>query len=234
MMLKTAEPIPLRVIDLRGAHPRVAPSSVLADPSGRRARRLRIAGRAVASLFLLWLCGLVLAGLGLLPVSDVPLAGAIRVAEEPAQPSRLATPLPPSRADMRPARPLPSAGAAVHGAQGGAGAHGAPAHAGSGAGARHGRLRDGTIARGRPSTRGTHTSSAPHATPTASHTGQPSTATPTSSSSGTKTKTGRGRGHTTASPGAGGRGRSTSTHGASGSAPGHDPKRPTGHGSTSG
>src|SRR4051794_4045981 len=72
-----------RVIDLRGQGPGAAGAPVLADPSGRRARRLRAAGRLVGVLFLLWLCGLVLAGIGLLPAGGLPLGTALRPAQAP-------------------------------------------------------------------------------------------------------------------------------------------------------
>src|SRR5215210_5139751 len=98
-----------RVIDLRGLRAPAEAPSVLADPSGRRARRLHAAGRVVGSLLLLWLCGLVLAGLGLLPVSDVPLAGTIRPADEPAKLSEIPSTARPSDDDLRPARTLTDA-----------------------------------------------------------------------------------------------------------------------------
>jgi hypothetical protein len=95
------------VVDLRGRQPVPAPAPVLADPSGRRARLLRRGGRVVAIVFLAWLIGLVLAGLGILPSGAVPLSqfagasppalsGPIHVAAVP-------------RADLAPARPLRSA-----------------------------------------------------------------------------------------------------------------------------
>ncbi len=40
-------------------------------------RVLAAGGRAVALVFLLWLAGLVLAGLGILPTGDVPLGRAL-------------------------------------------------------------------------------------------------------------------------------------------------------------
>ena len=77
--------IPVRVTDLRG---RVSPgpiAPVLVDPTGRRARQLRLVGRMLASVLLLWLCGLVLGGVGLLPLPNVPLGQGLRVAQEPAR-----------------------------------------------------------------------------------------------------------------------------------------------------
>jgi len=75
---------PARVTDLRG---RVSPgpiSPVLVDPTGRRARQLRVVGRVLASVLLLWLCGLALGGIGLLPLPNVPGGDGLRVAQEPA------------------------------------------------------------------------------------------------------------------------------------------------------
>lgn len=64
------------IIDLRGSDPSSAGAGfgVLADPTGRRGRRLRRVGRAVAVLFAGWLAALALAGLGLLPGVGIPLA----------------------------------------------------------------------------------------------------------------------------------------------------------------
>jgi len=48
-----------------------------------------VVGRMLASVLLLWLCGLVLGGVGLLPLPGVPLGAGLRVAQEPAAiPSR--------------------------------------------------------------------------------------------------------------------------------------------------
>src|SRR6476619_3353274 len=95
-----------RVIDLRGRGPKAVVDPVLADPSGRRARRLRAAGRLVGMLFLLWLGGLALAGIGLLPAGQLPLGEAIKPSQAPppltAAPRASRTPV----ADRRPARPL--------------------------------------------------------------------------------------------------------------------------------
>ena len=67
----------VRVIDIRGTRLRPVVTPVLADPSGVRARRLARAGRAIAVVCLLWLVGLGLAGIGLLPADDLPLGRAI-------------------------------------------------------------------------------------------------------------------------------------------------------------
>src|SRR5947209_16273664 len=74
-----------RVTDLRGRRTSRASAPILADPSGRRARRLRVAGRVVALLFLAWLSGLVLAGVGLLPIANIPLGASLETAVRPAR-----------------------------------------------------------------------------------------------------------------------------------------------------
>src|SRR4051795_378676 len=112
-------------VDLRGSGS-PAYGAVLADPSGRRAARLRRLGLAVAVVFLLWLFGLVLAGLGLIPLSDLPLG---QVVDRSAQPPELPAsthPAPPKQSDLAPARPAATP-AAVHAtrAQAGAPADGA-------------------------------------------------------------------------------------------------------------
>jgi hypothetical protein len=99
-------------IDLRGEGG-PAPTAVLADPTGRRAALLRTAGRVVGLLFVLWFCGLVLAGLGLLPVSDLPLGHSLAPAAQPKKLTALPRPRQPSRRDLRPARALPTTSAAV-------------------------------------------------------------------------------------------------------------------------
>ncbi|HET9102752.1 MAG TPA: hypothetical protein VFN55_05310 [Solirubrobacteraceae bacterium] len=91
------------ILDIRGAGVPAAGSPVLADPSGRRRRALTRAGRAVAVVFLLWLLGLTLAGLGVLPANDVPLAGRL-VTPTPAPLAAMPTPRPPSASDLAPAR----------------------------------------------------------------------------------------------------------------------------------
>lgn len=101
------------VQDVRGT-PSSAPGAVLADPSGRRARRLRAIGRIVGALFLLWFACLVLAGLGLLPASGIPFAssvgpGAAQPRKLPAVPRPEAT----SRADLAPARAAAATAAAA-------------------------------------------------------------------------------------------------------------------------
>ena len=72
---------PTRVTDLRGRSPATA-DPILVDPTGRRARRLRVGGRLLAVVFSIWLCALVLAGLGAFPV-DLPLSGAVGAGHPP-------------------------------------------------------------------------------------------------------------------------------------------------------
>src|SRR5205085_569518 len=50
-------------------------TAVLEDPTGRRRRRMRIAGGVLATLLTGWLLVLLLGGLGITPVADLPLAG---------------------------------------------------------------------------------------------------------------------------------------------------------------
>jgi hypothetical protein len=126
----TAADPAFRVTDLRGAS-RVASagaatsptnsSSVLEDPTGRRRRWLRIAGRTVTVALVAWLLLLVLGGLGIVPSAWIPLDGALgppRVAVLRHPPAVK----PPSRAEARPARPAPG-----RSASGGVAASGAPA-----------------------------------------------------------------------------------------------------------
>jgi hypothetical protein len=93
------------IVDLRGRQPAVAAAPVLADPSGRRAQALARLGRVVAALFLAWLVGLMLAGLGILPASDLPLGHAL-APQSPPTLSHVPRPVAPSAADLLPARPL--------------------------------------------------------------------------------------------------------------------------------
>lgn len=77
--------------------------AVLEDPTGRRARWMRRAGRVVFVVFMAWLLAIVLAGLGLIPGSGIPLTHALRPSTGPPP---LATPprtRQPPVADLRPA-----------------------------------------------------------------------------------------------------------------------------------
>ena len=80
-------------------------SSVLEDPTGRRARWLRRAGRCVFLLFLGWLLAIVLGGLGLMPVTGIPLVHVLRPSQGPPSLAKLPRPRQPSAADLRPAVP---------------------------------------------------------------------------------------------------------------------------------
>lgn len=64
---------------------------VLADPSGRRRRRLAVAGRAATGLLGLWLVALTLGGLGLQPLAGLPVVGALGTGEAapPVLPARV-------------------------------------------------------------------------------------------------------------------------------------------------
>jgi hypothetical protein len=80
-------------------------SSVLEDPTGRRARWLRRAGRLVFLLFLGWLLAIVLGGLGLMPATGIPLVHVLRPSQGPPPLAKLPRPRQPSAADLRPAVP---------------------------------------------------------------------------------------------------------------------------------
>ncbi|MEA2375028.1 MAG: hypothetical protein QOD53_1491 [Thermoleophilaceae bacterium] len=213
-----------RVTDLRGTVVPLVPAAILADPTGRRARRLRLAGRIVASILLIWLCGLVLAGLGLLPVDDVPLGGALKPASEPAGLAVKPVPRPPTRSDLLPARPLTGGSPGTRGATvaGRATARRVAGLASPGGG----RRRSGSGRSAHPGS----TAAAPRpgsAAAPAIQTGQgaQTSATPPRGTG----QNGRGQGST---HGGGKSGSSTTTTapGSSDSAPGHDPTRTTGHG----
>ena len=78
---------------------------VLEDPSGRRALRLRQAGRVVFVVFLVWLIAIVLGGLGLAPVPGIPFAHVLRPSTGPPPLARLPLPKQPAPADLVPALP---------------------------------------------------------------------------------------------------------------------------------
>jgi hypothetical protein len=71
--------------------PAILPYQVLADPTGRRRRRLAIAGRVATTALGLWLVVLILGGLGLQPLAGLPLAGRLgaREAAPPTLPERV-------------------------------------------------------------------------------------------------------------------------------------------------
>jgi hypothetical protein len=80
-------------------------TSVLEDPTGKRARWLRRGGRVVFLLFLAWLLAIVLGGLGLMPVAGIPLTKTFRPSQGPPVLANVPKPRQPSRADLRPAVP---------------------------------------------------------------------------------------------------------------------------------
>jgi hypothetical protein len=82
------------------------PPRALEDASGRRLRRLRWIGRAVALLFLLWFAAILLGALGVGPTRRVPLGHVLRPAAGPSPVGRLPTPRPPAPADLVPALPV--------------------------------------------------------------------------------------------------------------------------------
>lgn len=103
----------VRVVDIRGRRVAAVVTPVLADPSGVRARRLARLGRGVACLCLLWLLGLGLAGIGILPARDLPLD---RVLAAPGPEKRAAAPAPrPRRLDLASERTATSGAVAVAG-----------------------------------------------------------------------------------------------------------------------
>ena len=94
-----------RVSDLRGSAAAEPVAAVLEDPTGRRRRRLRFAGRMVAAALTLWLVGLVLGSVGLSPVPGIPFTHVLRPASPPPAVKHLRTPVQPSAADLKAAAP---------------------------------------------------------------------------------------------------------------------------------
>ena len=78
-------------------------SPVLEDPTGRRARWYRRAGRFVSLLFLAWLLAIVLGGLGLIPVAGIPFAHVLQPSQGPPVLAKPPQPRQPSASDLRPA-----------------------------------------------------------------------------------------------------------------------------------
>jgi hypothetical protein len=80
-------------------------SAVLEDPTGRRARWLKRAGRGVSLLFLVWLLAVVLGGLGLIPVAGIPFTHVLQPSQGPPVLTKLPQLRQPSASDLRPAVP---------------------------------------------------------------------------------------------------------------------------------
>jgi hypothetical protein len=167
----------MEIVDLRGRHAVIAAAQVLADPSGRRARMLRRAGRVIAVVFLLWLFGLILAGLGILPAGSVPLAPSVSPSAPPSL-THAPSLTQPTAADLKPALPasarlastaLPGAAAATHTTAGRLAGQGQRGSGGSGSGAgRHG---SGPSGQQNPTTLGASGASGPTGTGTPASTG---------------------------------------------------------------
>lgn len=66
--------------------PAIVRHQILADPTGRRRRRLAIAGRVATTALGLWLVVLILGGLGLQPLAGLPIVGDLG-AGKPAPPA---------------------------------------------------------------------------------------------------------------------------------------------------
>ena len=81
------------------------PRRALEDASGRRLRRMRWIGRAVALVFLLWFAAILLGALGVGPAGRVPFGSALRPSPGPPPLRRLPPPRQPTPADLVPARP---------------------------------------------------------------------------------------------------------------------------------
>jgi hypothetical protein len=85
------------------------PPRALEDASGRRLRRMRWIGRAVALLFLVWFAAILLGALGVGPTGRVPFGRALHPGPVPAPLHRLPPPRQPTPADLVPARPAATA-----------------------------------------------------------------------------------------------------------------------------
>jgi hypothetical protein len=85
------------------------PPRALEDASGRRLRRMRWIGRAVALVFLAWFAAILLGALGVGPTGRVPFGRALRPGPVPAPLQRLPPPRQPAPADLVPARPAAAA-----------------------------------------------------------------------------------------------------------------------------
>lgn len=94
--------------------PRAPPRRVLEDASGRRLRRMRWAGRAVALFFLMWLAIVILGGLGVGPATHLPFGKVLRPSTGPPPLPHTLRPRKAAPADLVPALPA-AASSATHG-----------------------------------------------------------------------------------------------------------------------
>jgi hypothetical protein len=83
--------------------------AVLEDATGRRGRWMRRLGRVTTLLVFGWLAVLVLGGLGLAPVADLPFAEALRPSNGPEPLAAAPKPRRPTSDDLRPALPAATA-----------------------------------------------------------------------------------------------------------------------------
>jgi hypothetical protein len=81
-----------------------APRRVLEDPSGRRLRGMRWAGRAVSLFFAIWLALVILGGVGVGPAAHVPFGSALRPTKGPPPLPHTLHPQKAAPADLAPAR----------------------------------------------------------------------------------------------------------------------------------
>lgn len=86
---------------------------MLEDASGRRLRRMRWVGRAVALFFLVWLAIVILGGLGVGPAAHVPFGNVLRPSAGPPPLPHVLHPRKAAPADLVPA--AAAAAAATHG-----------------------------------------------------------------------------------------------------------------------
>jgi hypothetical protein len=80
--------------------------AVLEDATGRRGRWMRRLGRTATLLVFCWLVVLLVGGLGLTPVANLPLAEVLRPSQGPEPLAGVPKPRRPPADDLRPARPV--------------------------------------------------------------------------------------------------------------------------------
>lgn len=91
--------------------PNVEPASrrrVLEDATGRRLRRMRLVGRAVAVVVFLWLVVVVLGGIGVGPANRIPFGHLLRPTAGPPRLDRSVRVAQPTAAQLRPALSAPA------------------------------------------------------------------------------------------------------------------------------